>query len=78
MIRSTAAEILQTLTHAKAHALTVQELLVGRDTHPLVDEGISDPFAYFVALESRRILDQLAALADHVENALLDGHGIHD
>lgn len=55
---------------ALSAATYASETLTGRDTHPLIDEKIHDPFAYFVALRIEEIETLTRSLRDHLHNYL--------
>lgn len=55
------------LDNGRHHVSCAADILTGRDTYPLNDVDISDPFAFYVALEIERINGAITQLESNVK-----------
>lgn len=62
------ANIEEYLRVAHEQTTLVHDTLVGRDTHPLFDDKIHDPFDYYLAMEIERITGAIIHLKLNVES----------
>ncbi len=62
-----AQAVLVTVQNALDATGTVVDQLVGRDTYPLWEDDVGDPFAFYVASEIERIRSALTGLQSTVE-----------
>jgi hypothetical protein len=65
-----AADLISIKTHlddGRHHVSCAADILVGRDTYPLNDDKIHDPFAFYVALEIERINGAITQLESNVK-----------
>ncbi len=67
--RSTLAELKKRLDLAEHEIVCSAEVMVGRDTYPLIDESAS-PFDLYICIEIERLLGSIRHLTDNIHNEI--------